>query len=92
VAEGVKIGVKCFGESGLKIILKSCDRVWARGEFARLGGAAWAFFTGRRRNLWVTEHAPMAAQTRLAKPASPMRDNAASAFLGVPRQLPFGPV
>ena len=45
-------------------------------------------FSPRRRNLWVTDTLQWAPQARLAQPANPMWDSAASAF-PVRSQLPF---
>jgi len=42
----------------------------------------------RRRNLWVTDTFQSAPEARLAQPANPMWDSAASAF-PVRSQLPF---
>src|SRR5437588_13072625 len=42
----------------------------------------------RRRNLWVTDTLSWAPEARLAQPANPMWDSAASAF-PVRSQLPF---
>src|SRR6185295_11455000 len=45
-------------------------------------------FLPRRRNLWVTDTLQWAPEARLAQPANPMWDSAASAF-PVRSQLPF---
>jgi len=45
-------------------------------------------FQRRRRNLWVTDALQSAPEARLAQPANPMWDSAASAF-PVRSQLPF---
>jgi hypothetical protein len=42
----------------------------------------------RRRNLWVTDRLRWAPEARLAQPANPMWDSAASAF-PVRSELPF---
>jgi hypothetical protein len=46
------------------------------------------FVEPRRRNLWVTDTLQWAPEARLAQPANPMWDSAASAFR-VRSQLPF---
>src|SRR5947209_14054848 len=45
-------------------------------------------FEARRRNLWVTDTLQWAPEARLAQPANPMWDSAASAF-PVRSELPF---
>ena len=53
-----------------------------------LGFVDPAKISPRRRNLWVTDTLQWAPEARLAQPANPMWDSAASAF-PVRSQLPF---
>ena len=54
------------------------------------GQESATFDLPRRRNLWVTDTLQWAPEARLAQPANPMSDSAASAF-HVRSQLPFEP-
>ena len=61
-----------------------------RSEWSRdtRSGTSITIFSPRRRNLWVTDTLQWAPEARLAQPANPMWDSAASAF-PVRSQLPF---
>ena len=66
-------------------------RRWARGSPGTRGGIRDSLpmkDMPRRRNLWVTDTLQWAPEARLAQPANPMWDSAASAF-PVRSQLPF---